>query len=255
MAAYLYSDIFKLLTNFKQSADRSWLETPPQTFMQNRWHSFKKMMHILITLTLVLTILNSGKAQDRRKLIKELDEIYVSDQSIRKQIGQISKEYGWESPEMKEANKEMNELDSVNLIRVTHILDSIGWQGKRRFGDLGSLAIFLVIQHSDLVTQEKYLPMIRGATKKGQVRKSNLALLEDRVALGQGKKQIYGSQIWRNEETGQFYVAPIEDPDNVDKRRKKMGLRSMAEYVKRWDITWSVQEHKDTVMNLDSEND
>jgi hypothetical protein len=36
MAAQLYSDIFVLLTNFKRSADRSWLETPPQTFMQGR---------------------------------------------------------------------------------------------------------------------------------------------------------------------------------------------------------------------------
>ena len=30
MAAKLYSDIFVLLSNFKRSADRSWLENPPQ---------------------------------------------------------------------------------------------------------------------------------------------------------------------------------------------------------------------------------
>jgi len=38
MAVNSYSDIFVLLTNFKQSADRSWLETPPRTLMQDRWH-------------------------------------------------------------------------------------------------------------------------------------------------------------------------------------------------------------------------
>ena len=37
MAAYLYSDIFVLLSNLKQPIVRSWLETPPQTFMQTRW--------------------------------------------------------------------------------------------------------------------------------------------------------------------------------------------------------------------------
>ena len=36
MAGKLYSDIFVLLINFKRSADRLWLETPPQTFMQGR---------------------------------------------------------------------------------------------------------------------------------------------------------------------------------------------------------------------------
>lgn len=36
MAAKLYSDISVQLTNFKWSADRSWLENPPQTFMQDR---------------------------------------------------------------------------------------------------------------------------------------------------------------------------------------------------------------------------
>ncbi len=38
MAVKLYSDIFVLLTIFKWSADRLWLETPPQTFMQGRYN-------------------------------------------------------------------------------------------------------------------------------------------------------------------------------------------------------------------------
>lgn len=37
MAAYLYSDIYVLLSNFKLSADRSWLENPPQTFSIKRY--------------------------------------------------------------------------------------------------------------------------------------------------------------------------------------------------------------------------
>jgi len=85
---------------------------------------------------------------------------------------------------------------------------------------------------------------MREAVTKGNARASSLALLEDRVALGQGKKQIYGSQIGRNIETGEFYVSPLQDPDNVDKRRAEVGLSTLQEYVSNWNITWDVEKYK-----------
>ncbi len=42
---------------------------------------------------------------------------------------------------------------------------------------------------------------MREAVKKGNANSSSLALLEDRVALRKGEKQIYGSQIGRDQET------------------------------------------------------
>ena len=134
--------------------------------------------------------------------------------------------------------------DSINLIKVTKILDEKGWVGNDKVGKRASQALFLVIQHSDLKTQEKYLPMMRDAVKKGNANAGALALLEDRVALGQGKKQIYGSQINRYQETDRYYVAPLEDPENVDKRRKEVGLGDLSDYVKQWNIVWNIEEYK-----------
>lgn len=57
-------------------------------------------------------------------------------------------------------------------------------------GNKGSTTLFLVIQHADLGTQVKYLPMVREAVKQHKAQASNLALLEDRVALGQGKNKF-----------------------------------------------------------------
>ena len=71
-----------------------------------------------------------------------------------------------------------------------------------------------------------------------------MALLEDRVALRQGKKQIYGSQIGVDPDTGEHYVQPLEDPDNVDKRRAEVGLEPIANYVKLWRINWNVEQYK-----------
>jgi hypothetical protein len=48
-----------------------------------------------------------------------------------------------------------------------------------------------------------------------------LALLEDRIALDEGKKQKYGTQVKRSS-NGRYHVEPIEDERNVDKRRTEM---------------------------------
>jgi hypothetical protein len=85
---------------------------------------------------------------------------------------------------------------------------------------------------------------MREAVKKGNANSSSLALLEDRVAIREGRKQIYGSQIGTNPTTKEQYVLPLEDPDNVDKRRSEVGLGAIAEYVAYWNITWNVEQYK-----------
>ena len=84
---------------------------------------------------------------------------------------------------------------------------------------------------------------MREAVKKGNARSSSLALLEDRVSLRKGGKQIYGSQIGRDQGTGDHYVLPLEDPENVDKRRAEVGLGPIANYISNWNITWDVTKH------------
>jgi len=86
--------------------------------------------------------------------------------------------------------------------------------------------------------------MMREAVKEGRAYASSLALLEDRLALRQGKKQIYGSQIGFDKETEKYIVQDLEDPDNVDKRRAEVGLPPLADYVKNWNIVWNVAEYK-----------
>ncbi len=83
---------------------------------------------------------------------------------------------------MKAHWKIINEKDSINLIKIKKILDERGWLGADIIGNQGNSTLFLVIQHSDIETQEKYLPMMREAVKKGNANSSSLALLEDRVA-------------------------------------------------------------------------
>ena len=176
-------------------------------------------------------------------LVATLDTIFRNDQQYRLQINPVAEKYGRDSKEMKDLWKTINENDSIDLIKVTAIIDKYGWPGPDVVGQQGNQAVFLVIQHTDIKTQEKYLPMMREAVKNKKAAASSLALLEDRVALRQGKKQIYGSQVHGSPD-GNPWLSPLEAPDNVDKRRAAVGLEPLADYLRHFNMTWNVEEYK-----------
>jgi hypothetical protein len=68
--------------------------------------------------------------------------------------------------------------------------------------------------------------------------------LEDRVALQEDKNQIYDSQIFWSATNNKYFVAPLDDPDNVDKRREEVGLSPLTEYLSVWNAKWDVKQYK-----------
>jgi hypothetical protein len=212
-------------------------------------HSDKRWNEVL---DLVKANKEKAEANFDKPLVAILDTIYQQDQGLRRQLSDVEEKYGRDSDEMKAHWKTIEEKDSINLIKIQKILDERGWLGTDVIGNQGNSTLFLVIQHSDLAVQEKYLPIMREAVAKGNARPSGLALLEDRVALRQGKRQIYGSQIGRDPETGEFYVSPLQDPEKVDERRTEVGLGTLQEYVSRWNITWNAEEYKKQLPELET---
>lgn len=197
----------------------------------------------------VVKIVKATEAKLDEALVAILDTVYQEDQKYRWQSKAIEKKYGWDSKQMRELWETIKEKDKINLTKVTEILDAHGWLGPDVIGVQGNTTLFLVIQHSDMETQEKYLPMMREAAQKGDANANDLALLEDRLALKKGEKQIYGSQVGMNPKTGEYFVLPLIDPDNVDNRRAEVGLGSMQDYVSNWGMTWDVEEYKRNYKN------
>jgi len=187
-----------------------------------------------------------------KALVLQLDTIFNNDQRHRKELVELTTKYGWDSQEVKDKWEIIKPIDSVNLKIVCDILDSRGWLGADIIGGKGNHTLFLVIQHADLKVQDKYMPIMREAVKKGNANARSLALLEDRVALGHGRKQTYGSQIGTNKETGENYVLPLEDPENVDKRRQELGLGNLEDYLKQWNIVWNAEEYKMKLPEIES---
>ena len=184
---------------------------------------------------------------------KELEKIYSSDQGIRDEYVNAQKKYVTKHRVTDSLAKIMMHYDSINIVKVTKILDRYGWLGEDKVGARGNVTLFLVIQHADLAVQQKYLPMMRKAMKAGKASAGSLALLEDRVALGEGRKQLYGSQLAMKKD-GSFYLLPLQDPDHVDLRRAKVGLGPIADYVKRWKIVWDLEAYKKELPELEKLN-
>ncbi|MEE1945410.1 DUF6624 domain-containing protein [Pedobacter sp. KR3-3] len=192
-----------------------------------------------------VTSFNIDTSKFNKVLAKQLDSIYKEDQDTRMAYIKLVNAKQQNSPEGKAATAKMKATDSLNQLFVEGILSKYGWLAPQDVGMYGSQALFLVIQHANLPMQEKYLPMIRKAEKDGRILSSNLAILEDRVALRQGKKQIYGSQIKSDAKTGEKSLFPLDDPDHVDERRKAMGLQPLAEYLeKSFQMKWDVEAYK-----------
>lgn len=180
-------------------------------------------------------------------LAARLDSIRTKDQIYRYQLPWIEKQFGRRSPQMDSIYTLIRKQDSENVLLITEILDTYGWLGEKEIGSQGNQTLFLVVQHADLSTQKKYLPLLRQAVKTGKAPPSEPALLEDRIAMRQDQKQTYGSQIGINDKTGQYYVLPVIDPENINKRRAEVGLQSIEEYVATWGIKWSVSNYTEAL--------
>jgi len=207
----------------------------------------------------VLEILEENKIKTEAKLDMQLvwmlDTVYMDDQRVRDQISEIGTAYGWESEELKSVEKKMKEQDSLNLIKIEKILNERGWLGPDSIGYTGNLVLFLVIQHSTPEIREKYLPMMRDAAIKGNARAVDLGYVEDRNAMEQNRKQVYGSQLSIDPESGESFVWYLEDPDNVDKRRAEVGLNTMQEYISEWGLIWDIEEHKKRIIKFEASPD
>ncbi len=201
----------------------------------NSLHSDKRWQPLLDQIKF-----NKDKAEANlnKPLVHQLDSIYVADQKYRMMFDSVEKTYGDESKEMQDLGRIMHEKDSINLIKVKTILDKYGWLGADSIGEQGNTILFLVIQHADLKTQEKYLPMMKEAAKNKKLPTSSLALLIDRIEMRNGRPQIYGSQVSLKD--GKYAPYLIIDEVNVNKRRAEVGLEPLEVYLKRFNIDYTL---------------
>ncbi len=170
-------------------------------------------------------------------------EMHIKDQAYYKQIQVHENKYRnnptkSDSFKIDSLGKIKNTLNKNNVLDLGKIIKKYGWPKKSVFGAIGSGTAFLIIQHSDIKYQKKYLPKIKELCEINEADWQDYALLLDKVLVSEKKPQIYGSQVNYNKLTKQYELFPIEDEKNVDKRRKKAGLETLKDYAEQWNIKY-----------------
>jgi hypothetical protein len=169
------------------------------------------------------------------KLREELLARMAKDQKARMRLLDLMGRLGQAKDEQRQiefAMAELRAIDGQNLVRMKEIVRQFGWPGRSLVGKDGAQAAWLMVQHadSDVAFQKQCLALIVAAVENGEALPEHEAYLTDRVRVAEKQRQVYGTQF--REVNGRQEPFPIENEAEVDQRRQKIGLPSMAEYRK-----------------------
>ena len=146
-------------------------------------------------------------------LAKKLHEMVLEDQAVR-----LATPFSAER---------MREVDERNHGVVVRIYQEYGWPTFSMLGEQGAQDYWLLVQHQTLDFQRKVLPAMEKAMEKKEASKASYAYLYDRVMIGEGKPQHWGTQ--GKCEDGKAKLQPVDDPTHLEQRRREAGIYPASE--------------------------
>lgn len=158
-----------------------------------------------------------------KEIAEKIIELQNADLALRDKLiqsGQLSDGY----------NEEMKELHNRNAIILNEIIDQIGYPAIAKVGKAASEAAWLVIQHAigQPGFMKKCVKLLEAVVSENKAHAKNLAYLTDRVAVLEGKPQLYGTQFdW--DKNGELSPELFDDLIKVNQRRRSIGLNSLEE--------------------------
>ena len=190
----------------------------------------KTIILLLSIISLCYAQAQQNTANDINKLLCELGK---QDQQVRLNLNRAVQQSIADSiivyAEM-QAQIDFTNQQQVKQIIKSGIPDSLSTEAYN--------ALFLIIDHADIKFQKRHFDTLNKLSKKGYIKPSNMATLQDRMLMLQNKKQIYGTQtvakpivITNDSTTIQMtnYVWPIKHPAELESRRSKVGLSTMQQ--------------------------
>jgi VWFA-related protein len=143
-----------------------------------------------------------------------------------------------EKDQKNQSDKEkLHKLYEDNTAKLCELIKTNGWPTTPVVDEDGVLAAFHVLKNAATYElQRDLLPVIVAVIKKDPIQKKEFAGLYDRLRVGAGMKQVFGTQAVS---MGGFLVLyPIEDQAKLDARREEFGLGPIDLYIKSLEQTY-----------------
>ncbi|HTM52408.1 MAG TPA: DUF6624 domain-containing protein [Pirellulales bacterium] len=209
-------------------------------------------MGTLLLICALLTAFQGGPdapAAQNPKLRAELLRRVKLDQDARDEWIQWTKRHGQagaaanadfdgdQQAELEKIESAVKKADAANTAWLKQVIREKGWPAISKVGVDGADAAWLLVQHADADAkfQRECLDLM-ARMPADQVSRTRLAYLTDRVLLAEGKKQVYGTQF--QSVNGKWVPRELEDQAHVDERRSKVGLNTLAEYVRQLEAAY-----------------
>ena len=125
---------------------------------------------------------------------------------------------------------QMRSIHEENADLLIEFIKKYGWPYPTTFGSAIYEAAWMIAIHSISrpVFMKQVFKILEQALAVGEPVASEYVRFYDRIALFEGRQQVYGTQLYPSP---QGWVArDLCDPDHVDERRKSLGLSTFLEH-------------------------
>ncbi|GAB3985490.1 hypothetical protein GCM10029978_098460 [Actinoallomurus acanthiterrae] len=124
-------------------------------------------------------------------------------------------------------------LTGTAMTWLRDVVARYGWPGETLVGRSAAGAACRLVQHADGPRdfQDRCLALIRRAATVGDVPWRQVAYVTDALCVRDGRPQLFGTKFRAVE--GRLEPFPIERPELVDERRRRMGMEPLNRYAAR----------------------
>jgi len=174
-------------------------------------NSGQRLKHFINQIKLMDTVCDCVFKSYNPKLLKILDELEHNDQNLRNKFEKLP--------------NAQKKIDSANLVIVLDLYERYGYLNRKLVGIEYEAHMFYIIQHSNLETMERFLPIIHKEIELGRLSPGVYPLLHDRINMIKGLPQEFGTQSIHNEKQDKYEFYKTIGKEKVNINRKKYGLK------------------------------
>ncbi len=157
----------------------------------------------------------------REVLAAELLALIAHDDEVRAHLASTGALFEGYHPEMEAVHR-------ANATRLRQLIAVHGWPGRAKVGAAAARAAWRIVQHAigEPAFLRAMLPIMAAeAASDPGADPAEIAMLDDRIRVFEGRLQRYGTQYdWNDAGTSMVPIGGVEEPETVDARRAAVGL-------------------------------